>query len=215
MNSTSDGYGSLSGLFVTAALTTLTCVTSYAHAADQKPSEAATVLTCPEKQGQLKRLSASRDGTFCAYSYDDDKTFHAALQLVKADQNSPAEYMDILTVLIYGIDSNTALDVVKNYGIKLDEDIPKSDSHKNITDYHMITYPDSNRLGFRSIGVAIRGPRTGPLAIAILTSKDHTAEAVTEDFVNLFEFATASWVKPTQSEPSHSPDRLEAYPHRR
>lgn len=215
MPRTFTGQMAVYALVLAATLLALAGLSSRANSTEPQTPPLALALTCPEQQGQLKRLSASSDGASCSYSIDSDKTFQIDLQRVTVDEQSPAGYKDTFSVIEYGIDKSKILETLIKYGIKLGDDYLTTDTHGNMIDFFIIKYPESNRSGYRSIGIFIKGRKLGPLVMGIFSSKDQMNDAVTEDFAALTEGATASWIKSDPPAPCHSPDRSRGCPHHR
>lgn len=212
---TSFRHGPKLGLVITTALLVLYWASSPANAAEPKASNVAKGLTCPEQQGQLKRLSAAIDGTSCTYGLDNDQTFQVNLLQVHSDQTSPARYRDMFSILEFGIEPKQVIETVVKFGINLEEEYSRPDSKGNVSDYRTALYPEPNNSGLIHLGLALKGPRLGPLFIGILVGKGHINETAIGDFVDLTETAAVPWVNPALPEPSRSPDRSKASHHHR
>lgn len=203
MTRTSFGFKAASGLVIAATLLALASLSSRANAAEPQASNLAMALTCPEQQGQLKRLSASSDGASCTYGIDSDKTFQASLLRVNADQTSPVESYMFLFMLFDDKLIDYFIGELKKNGIKLTESDLEADSDSKIYRFISVGRPKSKKSDTSSGSAAMSGYKLGPVAIGIYKIKDEMNDAVNEDFAALMKGATASWINPAQPVPPH------------
>jgi hypothetical protein len=203
MSRASFGFKATSGLVLAATLLALAGLSSRANAAEPQASNLAMALTCPEQQGQLKRLSASSDGASCTYGIDSDKTFRVDLQRVEMDKKSPIDYNQVFLMLLFGIETKKVLEELIKYGVKFNKEYMKFYPNGNIGDYYARMKYKPNKLGLIYSSVAIQGAKSGPLVIGIITSKNQVNDDASQDFVDLLKNSSDSWFKPVQPAPSH------------
>jgi hypothetical protein len=203
MTRTSFGFKAASGLVIAATLLALASLSSRGNAAEPQASNLAMALTCPEQQGQLKRLSASSDGASCTYGIDSDKTFQASLLRVNADQTSPVESYMFLFMLFDDKLIDYFIGELKKNGIKLTESDLEADSDSKIYSFISVGRPKSKKSDTSSGSAAMSGYKLEPVAIGIYKIKDEMNDAVNEDFAALMKGATASWINPAQPVPPH------------
>jgi len=178
---TSFGFKAVSGLAFALDLTAMGCVSYRANAAEPEASGLAMALTCPEQQGQLKRLSASSDGASCTYGIESDKTFHASLLRVNIVKTpSPGFGVLSLWLLNYKNSNNDFIMIEKTLkdGIELGELDSNRDSDSRIYNFVSIERLKSENSDTSSASAVMRGYKSGPVAIGIYRSKEQMNGAV-------------------------------------
>jgi len=178
---TSFGFKAVSGLAFALNLTAMGCVSYRANAAEPEASCLAMALTCPEQQGQLKRLSASSDGASCTYGIESDKTFHASLLRVNIVKTpSPVFGVLSLWLLNYKNSNNDFIMIEKTLkdGIELGELDSNRDSDSRIYNFVSIERLKSENSDTSSASAVMRGYKSGPVAIGIYRSKEQMNGAV-------------------------------------
>jgi hypothetical protein len=207
MSRTSFGFKAASGLVIAATLLALEGLSSRANAAEPQASNLAMALTCPEQQGQLKRLSASSDGASCTYGIDSDKTFQASLLRINVVKTNSLGFWWLFLLLSNHKNSNNDFIMIeKNIlkdGIELGELDLERDSDSKIYNFMSIERLKSEKSDISSASAVMRGYKSGPVAIGIYRSKEQMNVTVNEDFAALMEGATASWINPAQPAPPH------------
>ena len=206
MSRASFGFKAVSGLAFALTLTAMAYVSSRANAAEPQASGLAVALTCPEQQGQLKRLSASSDGASCTYGIDRDKTFQASLLRVNVVKTHSLGFSWlVLALLNYKLSNNDFIMIEKTLkdGIELGKLDLERDSDSKIYNFMSIEHLKSEKSDISSASAVMRGYKSGPVAIGIYRSKEQMNNAVNEDFAALMEGATASWINPAQPAPPH------------
>lgn len=206
MSRASFGFKATSGLVLAATLLALAGLSSRANAAEPQASNLAMALTCPEQQGQLKRLSASSDGASCTYGIDSNKTFQARLLRVNVVK-TPSLGFWWLALALYNYklsyDHFIMIETHLKDGIELGELDLERDADIRIYNFMSFECLKSEKSDISSASAVMRGYKLGPVSIGFYRSKEQMNDAVNEDFAALMEGTTASWINPAQPAPSH------------